>query len=226
MGTVLAMRFLPTLPLLAALLIAGCSPDHNQFSDFWNTPIKRLWQGEEDRGNVRAALTPELLAQIGRPTILLTVPARENVESPFFAEERNGDTVTWLSVNNEFLLLQDGVLSGTRGLGGDLMNADLSEVHEALAGRRTQAVRIHRMLDGENHIVAESYVCDYAQRPERVAVGAYLTQVQATQIDETCTGVERVFENRYWLSGSGTIVRARQWAGEPLGYLEYERLSD
>ena len=102
------MRFLPTLPLLAALLIAGCSPDHNQFSDFWNTPIKRLWQGEEDRGNVRAALTPELLAQIGRPTILLTVPARENVESPFFAEERNGDTVTWLSVNNEFLLLQDG----------------------------------------------------------------------------------------------------------------------
>ena len=46
------------------------------------------------------------------------------------------------------------------------------------------------MLDGENHIVAESYVCDYAQRPERVAVGAYLTQVQATQIDETCTGVE------------------------------------
>ncbi|MBN8189833.1 YjbF family lipoprotein [Salipiger thiooxidans] len=220
------MRFLQTLPLLAALLIAGCGSDRNEFSELWNTPIKRLWQGEEDRGNVRAALTPEVLAQIGRPTILLTVPGRENVESPFFAEERNGDTVTWLSVNNEFLLLQDGVLSGTRGLGGDLMNADLGEVHEALAGRRTQAVRIHRMLDGENHIVAESYVCDYAQRPERVAVGAYLTQVQATQIDETCTGVERVFENRYWLSGRGTIVRARQWAGEPLGYLEYERLSD
>ena len=35
-----------------------------------------------------------------------------------------------------------------------------------------------------------------------------------------------IFENQYWITGTGAIVRAVQWISEPAGYVEYERLID
>lgn len=223
------MKALSTILLAAgALLLAGCGP-RNEFAQAWQAIQAARSQNAAQQAqptDLRTGLTAAMLAEVGRPTVLVTLPERDNVQALFFEEAHNADTVTWLSVANEFVLLQRGVLSGTRGLGDDLMSADLAEVHAALAGRRTQAVRIHRRLDGENHTVAESYVCDYVRRPGTEAVTAYLAQVQARRVDETCTGIDRVFENRYWLSGSGQVIRAVQWAGESIGYLNYERLRD
>ena len=223
------MKALSTILLAAgALLLAGCGP-RNEFVQAWQAIQAARSQSAAQQAqpaDLRTGLTPAMLAEVGRPTILVTLPKRDNVQALFFEEARNAHTVTWLSVANEFVLLQRGVLSGTRGLGGDLMSADLAEVHAALAGGRAQGVRIHRRLDGENHTVAQSYVCDYVRRPGTEAVTAYLTQVQARRVDETCTGVDRVFENRYWLSGSGRVIRAVQWVGESIGYLNYERLRD
>ncbi len=115
------MKALSTILLAAgALLLAGCGP-RNEFVQAWQAIQAARSQSAAQQAqpaDLRTGLTPAMLAEVGRPTILVTLPKRDNVQALFFEEARNADTVTWLSVANEFVLLQRGVLSGTRGLGG------------------------------------------------------------------------------------------------------------
>ena len=222
MGTVLAMGHAAALALLGTLLV-GCGTQGDG-ERYWQMVKAMMSQGAAPTVDLRASLTPEAVAQIGQPLLLTRFPARNNAQIPFTQSERNGESVSWLSPSLELMVLERGVLSQTRGTGGDLRSADLAEVQAALTGATSQAVRIHRYLDGEDHIVADSFVCDYARRPETVS--AYFRQFPATRIDETCTGTDYIFENQYWSDGQGRIVRSVQWISEPVGYIEIERLSD
>lgn len=174
--------------------------------------------------DVRAALTPEAVAQLGTPVLIATFPQRANAQLLFTPNASNDDVTSWRSPDGTGLVLRHGVLSRTQAVGGDLMSADLADVLAALAGHADQATRIHRYLDGENHVVAESFICDYARAAD--STSAYFHEIRVTRVDETCSGIDYIFENQYWITGTGAIVRAVQWISEPAGYVEYERLID
>lgn len=225
MGAVLAMKIGAAFALLAAAPLAGCGTQSDG-KQYWEMAKALMAQarGDGQAVDLRGSLTPEVVAQADRAVLITRFPTRSNAQILFTRETRNGDAVSWLSPSLELMVLERGLLSQTRGTGGDLMSADLAEVHVAIAGRAGEAVRIHRYLDGENHTVADSFVCDYARQFDTVS--AYFRQIPATRIDETCAGAEYIFENQYWSDGSGRIVRSVQWVSEALGYVEIERLSD
>ena len=145
--------------------------------------------------DVRAALTPEAVAQLGTPVLIATFPQRANAQLLFTPNASNDDVTSWRSPDGTGLVLRHGVLSRTQAVGGDLMSADLADVLAALAGHADQATRIHRYLDGENHVVAESFICDYARAAD--STSAYFHEIRVTRVDETCSGIDYIFENQY-----------------------------
>lgn len=209
------------LALIATLALGACSSDKStkQTFDQVRALIRSLNTPKVD---LRAQLTPEIVAQSDVPLLLLTLPKRDGAQALFGQEQTNGANTSWRSDSGEGIVLQDGVLLATRGLGGDLIVADVTDVRAALLGRLNQAERVHRYLDGENHLIAEAYICDYTRSAD--STDAYFRTVAATRVDETCTGLRETFQNTYWLDASGRVLRASEWLGAAIGQAEREHL--
>ena len=154
---------------------------------------------------IRQRLTPDVRAQFGDATLMIALLEEKKQASVLIEDGENQDVVTYFTPDGISISLQDGVLVATRGLGFDLMAADVSEVQSAIrnGGR---AVRVHRYLDGEDQMVIKSFVCDYAG---------------ASRVIETCYGNGNNFENRYSIV-AGQVVSSRQWIGPQLGYIVLE----
>jgi hypothetical protein len=139
---------------------------------------------------------------------------------------RNGDVVTWLSPDNISISLAGGVLVATRGLGADLMSAEVGETRRMLAGHEMRAggyPRLHARLDGEHRMQFSSYLCHEAgRRPETITLGDETRQT--IRVTERCTAPDIAFDNSYWLGPDGLMWKSRQWVGAEIGHLQTERL--
>ncbi|WP_158585688.1 YjbF family lipoprotein [Pseudooceanicola sediminis] len=112
--------------------------------------------------------------------------------------DRSADGVeTWIAPDGSGFSFRDGVLIGTRGLGDDLMAADVTDLRARLAdGQDGRSERFHSYLTGEGQIEVRSYVCD-------------LTHVLQPRpgLRETCAGVSDSFTNTYFTPPGPTTDR-------------------
>lgn len=160
---------------------------------------------------IRASATPKALAQIGRPVMLAELPGVGMADILIFVQQ-NGPHSTWASSDGVTFAFDRGLLTGTRGMGFDLMAADVEEPLDRVKAGGGEGTRVHRYLDGENQLVATAFYCRYARQDN----GA---------IRENCKSRLHEFENQYWLTRDGSIAKSRQWIGPNRGYLVSERLS-
>ncbi|WP_158965126.1 YjbF family lipoprotein [Chachezhania sediminis] len=174
--------------------------------------------------DLRKSITPAAVEATGEPVIFVEVPNRE-AQAFLGLRGRNGPNDTWLTNDNISISYNDGVIVATRGLGSDVMTVDVSEVLPAIRGRRSEAMRVNRYLNGEGHIVPEVYFCDYARTPGVVADTA-LGPRSSTKIVEVCQGRERTFENIYWYAPGGKPLMSRQWISETNQYALTEFLNN
>lgn len=158
---------------------------------------------------LRARLTPELRAQIGRPTLIAELP-RLKVAAVVIEVARNGGYTSWQAEDGVGLSTKAGMLTSTRGIGFDLMSADIDGPLAVITGRaQGHASRIHRFLDGEDQEVIRSFVCAYAR--------------DGSHVIETCDATGFTIENQYWLDLHNEIWRSQQWVGERNGYILLEK---
>lgn len=200
--------------LCAALALAGCgiaSNDDDLTSQLWD----RLTSSEDAPAQapsfdaLRAGFTPAVMAQIDGPVLLVSIPSLGTAAALTRTSVNNG-VETFLTADGISISLQDGLVVATRGLGFDLMTADVSEVSQALRGRQPSAVRIHRYLDGENQLVARSFMCRYTN-----PIG------QGTQ--ERCTSRFGIIKNTYIVDNTGSFSGSRQWISPQIGDMRIER---
>lgn len=215
------MRLFWYLLVVSFFMVSGCSSDgsHLQFVDLVR---QYAWDDSLEKGSLRNRVSSDIVSKIGRPIIYVQAP-RLNSELLFVEDLRNGDNVSWVSPSNEMISLQNGLLISTRGAGYDLLSADVRDVFLALALDRPRAVRVHRYLDGQNHVLVKSFICEYERSFDTTT--AYFRVVPVTRVEETCYGLDREFSNHYWVSSAGEIVRAEQWVSPSIGHIFYERLS-
>ncbi|MFQ1702127.1 YjbF family lipoprotein [Loktanella agnita] len=199
--------------LAGALALSGCGNTAN------DELIKGLWQrftspdkttATADIDALRAAVTPQALAQIDGPVLLAQVPALQGA-AILVLGGRNAGVETFLTPDGVSISTENGMLVATRGFGYDLMTADVAEPLSAITDARPRAVRIHRYLNGENQLVPQSFVCRYVA-------------LTPTQINESCQSSSDSFENSYTTNSKGQIVMSRQWISPQLGYITTERL--
>ena len=149
-----------------------------------------------------AALTPDRLAQIGVPLILVDLEGK-GIAAVMAEEGRNAGVVTYLDATRVALQLRDGIVVGTRGLGNDMMTTDVGAVL-AVWSAGGAASRVHRSLDGENRLIATEYTCT-------------LTRAGQT-VTEDCSGPTGSFTNSYTLDPTGKPRASRQYLGAANGY--------
>lgn len=134
---------------------------------------------------------------------------------------RNGTVSSWQSPDGAGLSFDEGLLTATRGLGDDLMSAELAGSRAMLAGHAPARgyPRIHSHIDGEARSYFVTYLCREADRSaDSVTIGEVTRP--ATRVNEHCTAPDMEFVNSYWVARDGTVLRSRQWVSDRVGHLE------
>lgn len=133
---------------------------------------------------------------------------------------RHAGVASFSTTDGVTLAYRNGVLTGTRGLSGDLIGADVTGTLARLAGAgRGGHARLHSYIDGENQVVLRGMRCQAREAGAAPVVAGGRQQV-ARRIDETCALQGQTLRNSYWIAGNGVVVKSRQWAGPVIGYVE------
>ncbi len=208
--------------LAVAFFVAACgSAGERPLSSVTRTlagGISAAIQGDDTGGGdaaLEAQLTRAALDKATRPLLLAELPSRD-ARATFVIGGQNRAHVTWVGADGIGLILKNGILTGTRGLGADLMTADIATPEAAIRRGGGTATRVHRYLDGENQIVALPVTCTYASAGATrlvIVERAFPTR----QVVENCTSGSHNFENRYWIdTRDGWIWKSQQWIGPEL----------
>lgn len=161
-----------------------------------------------------------LVADTSVPALILTVESRSQ-SGRLLLESRVNGVETWLSSDLSAVMLEKGMLQGTRGLGSELFSAEVSgPMALILSGRTGYADRLHSTLNGEDEIVTQAYTCLVGVEG-RAVIALETGNIPTRVMTEDCKDLEQSFRNTYWVSrNDGAIVQTRQWAGNELGYLK------
>lgn len=159
-----------------------------------------------------ASLAPKSppLSEFVRPlsSTLLTIdiPAR-GAQATLVLVARNQGVETWQTGDNVTVSMRNGVIVATRGLGFDVMGADVQPTLAALSSQKSgQYPLARRYLTADNKADVVTATCTMG----RSGAGGYV---------ESCTSRDGTFKNEYWLDGAGRIVRSKQWIGPDVQYL-------
>ncbi len=230
MGEVLAMIRGLTL-LLCAAALSACSitssnaPD--SAADLGIDALTNIILPDDPPPDAREVLTPEAIARSPTSALLVVVEQSDRGLSvvPIAA---NRGTVQWLDGSGGGLFTRDGVLVGTRGLGFDLMTADVAALRAALPrGGGSDLLRVNRHLDGTNQMIAERYLCDLVSEGGET-LSFYGRSFATTRLSERCMPVDGgpAFTNNFWVERDGTIRRSRVFVSPEIGSLRIDLIAD
>ena len=194
------MRF----SLLPVLMLAACSAPQAVRVD-----LNQL----VTRAQLDQVQTPLMAARLTGPgTFATLVPVGVN-----------GDVFTWRSADDITLSLKQGIVVATRGLGQDLMAADVDDTLKMLRGYAQGYTRIHTYLDGEYQTHFQAFTCRTdGQSAERIEIVGHFHQTQ--RVEESCFSPDQRIANTYWVDSGGTVWKSKQWVSPSLGYMETELL--
>ena len=244
MGAGVPMRFSRRVRLagaaLAALLVLGACSAGNAVRDEGAVSVRDLLrQRVAAAGAPAAAPAPlpsrEVLAARTDPLLALDIPSR-GARATVTPAARNRGTVTWLSADGITVTTRDGLLIASRGLGYDLMSADVSGTLAALRSGGGAHARVHYALADSNARLARRYDC--VTRPLGAEPVEIVGRVSAARLweescalesaspDDAAAAGEGRFVNRYWIGAGGAVLRSRQHLTPQIGAIETLLLTD
>ncbi|WP_246054952.1 YjbF family lipoprotein [Paracoccus gahaiensis] len=124
---------------------------------------------------------------------------------------QNGAMRTYMTPNEQALILRGGMLVGTRGLGNDMSVTEPQTETLIRNGQSGSGQRILRYYTGDGLETPLRFDCTTGPGPNP---GIMV---------ENCAGHGVTFQNNYQVQG-GQITVSRQWGGPALGYLTIQTL--
>ncbi|CUH79680.1 YjbF family lipoprotein [Tropicibacter naphthalenivorans] len=210
----LRMRAGMAFAALAMLTACGNGPDSNV--------IAKLPEAIKAARQQSAAISPEQLAQaLGGTTGPVTMFVIEDRESQVVMVdiESNGPYHTFGASSRQVVVMRDGMITATRGLGGDLMSSDegalLSLVRRRSVGTATY---VQRYLTPEDVTETYQFTCKL-DTGATVPVVTGLINTKGQTVTAKCGNDEGTFTNTYVVSADGYILSSRVWLGKTLGYV-------
>jgi hypothetical protein len=188
--------------LVAALALGGCDQ------------TMRAALGSLDLTGKVVGVQPQL---IGDERLDVVIPAR-GARARLGPVARTGDVTVWQTLDGITLSMRQGLLVATRGLGDDLMSAEVDGVLALLRGAAGEGPvpHIRSRLDGEDRTEFRSYQCKR---------DAGVPDAGLRRVEVLCISPQDRFTNTYWLNSAGAVIRSRQWISPALGHLESTRIS-
>lgn len=137
-----------------------------------------------------------------------------------------GTIEVWQSTDNVHFILRDGVLVGTRGLGGDLRSAQAGATLAGFDGQGGGGARLMTIARPDGIAQTVEFACDMTQMGREV-IQIVDQRVSTYRMQEVCVRGDVSFTNEYWVETAGGRMRkSRQWTGPTFGYIALERLKN
>ncbi|UWR30208.1 YjbF family lipoprotein [Sulfitobacter sp. W002] len=230
-------HFATGLLLIASLTLSACagggreeerSPLLSAGSTLFSILKDRT--GPEAPAKGRVTVTRTLLDQTPG-AVMQVVPENTGLQDFLKRVARRSDGTpgmveVWQSTDQAQIVLREGVLVGTKGLGGDMRSAQAQTVIAALDGQGGGGERLITLarLDGTAQTVP--FACDVTHLgPETIQIVDRRLSVR--HFREDCVYGATTFSNDYWAEvGTGKLRRSRQWAGPQFGYMAIDLLKD
>jgi hypothetical protein len=217
---------------LALAMLAACGNDKGEPSPLGQavgTLAKATLGGIKARraGNNGAAQapTPVTRADIekyGIP-ILRAVIASRGADALLTISDDKGDVVTWSTTDGTTFSLRNGVLIQTRGLGPDLMSAQVPSV--GMLGQNGGTHQRQYFFLGQGDVQSRrTYDCTVTVKG-RETITIFDRNHSVTHVTESCARPQDKIENEFWIEGA-TIRKSRQWTSGLTGYIDFEKAVD
>lgn len=224
---------LPTMLLCAALALSGCTSKGEGDAN----PI--LTVGGQVFGAIKAqrgqkgrppfvTVTAKQLDNTKIPALQVNILSRGGSDFLKRVSQRKdghpGTVAVWRGSDGTQLFLRNGVVVGTRGIGGDIISSDANATVQAVsAARGGTGERRYYVSDGAYSDKEIILSCDIENLGRETTQVIHLT-FPTVHLQETCIGGagDRVrIVNEYWVQPkSGTVRRSKQWVGPLSGYFE------
>ena len=217
--------------LLMGAVLTGCSSSQGETENLTTqlfSSVKEIVATRREGPRQKTIVTPEMLAQT--TTAALQVNPEERGGSDFLRrvaardDSSPGTVEIWNSSDNAQVFLRNGVVVGTRGVGGDIIAADANVTVRALQKRSgASGVRNYTISDGDVTTTEYRLRCDLRNLGEE-RISIVNLAFNAEHIQENCVGGpagDTVIQNDYWVqNATGLVRKSRQWMGPRTGYFE------
>lgn len=222
--------------VIALTVIAGCSRDSSavetQGGLAQTIGALRSSLPSVGRGDAAAqpaaprsadAMAAEALRVNPGPLILATVESTGQSQAMGLIGN-NGARRTFATPGEQALVLENGLLVATRGLGNDMSAADIGSVAGLIHARRpgnAQRTNYYYSGDGTERALPVNCTISLGEAQSFAFAGRNWS---ARQVAENCQGNGASFSNSYLVAGDGSIVLSRQWIGPALGYVTIQTI--
>lgn len=212
-------RGVAALAALLALSACGNAPSRGDDPSLLNVARQTVAQVVARRGEPAEAAAPRDPAEMAAtalsvnpgPLILVGLEGLGTTQVLAMTGQ-NGGMRTYMTPNEQAVILRGGMLVGTRGLGHDMSATEAGQSAALIrAGQSGQAQRTLRYYAADGRERPLPFTCRIGPGPK------------AGVMVESCEGNGVSFQNNYMVSGSAITV-SRQWGGPGLGYLTIQTL--
>lgn len=236
----LADLLIPGLLALALLVLGGCTSGGGSDGGRGDAPLQSqiFKAGRDAIAAGRATKTPELTRAFldGVDGALLEVTLERRDQRAYLyteAQRRDaypGQITVWRTGDNVALMMRNGVLFATRGLGGDIASGRV-QVADGVSGPSGGGEKGFDIRAQDNKTLHLDLICEVADLgPKTVAIIGHNHPTR--HLRETCEGGRSaaagigVVVNDYWVDRrAGLVWQSRQWAGPEVGYLRIRRVN-
>lgn len=212
--------------MVASLILAACAGSENREKPISNRVIE-IAQAQRAAKKIKGQ--PQAALQITRAQvdatefslIRITNDTSGSVATAGLVEINRG-TQSYILATSQAIYLKGGFVTGTRGLGVDLMSAAVPSTVSA-AVKAGSYTRVHRYLTADNKLVPFSYACTMVLGPATKIIQLERSyNVRIAQ--ENCSGDGVSFSNSYAMAANGQVWQSSQWIGPEAGKLKIEQL--
>ena len=222
------MKRITGLLIVAALVLSACA----RGADNEKTNVQLLGdlrdlirENREARRNPPQAprLTRAFLNQVTVPALEVNLEARGLtailIPSALRSDAGPGDVAVWSTTDNAQVILRDGVLYATRGLGRDLASSNVETPVRAVNTRAaTTGAREMQVRNDEFSADTLRFRCAITVVAD-TSVDIVELSFPVRHLRERCENDQGYFENDYYVDSVGDVIQSRQWAGPGLGFM-------
>ncbi|MBA3911144.1 MAG: hypothetical protein C0524_15030 [Rhodobacter sp.] len=169
-----------------------------------------------------APVTRADLEKFGLPILRAVIKVR-GADAFLTMSDAKDNVVTWATTDGTTFTLRDGILIQTRGLGPDLMSAQVPSLGALLTNGGTYQ-RIYYQLGDNDQTTRRTYDCTVSVVGKET-IEIFSRAHSVTRISEECVRPKESITNDYWVEGS-VIRKSRQLASAGTGFIEFERVVD
>lgn len=224
----------PTLTaLLLGLVLSACSshdtyqPYPKILKDYFKAKVAPKTDPAAQKRAVEALSRDQITKGRTEPMILVYVEESQ-VYAGVSRIAENAGYSTYMAGDRKTLTFTKGLLTASRGLGGDLFALETSSTLAALKSRQRgplETIRTHHYLTDDNHDQAVTYMCQLTEKGLQ-SLTRFSRSLRLRGYDETCVNANDpaiTYQNSYWIAPrTGLIWYSRQWISPASGYLVFD----